>query len=61
MKARGRTKDILKKVYVIHGLVGVADNDLRSDMNTDGPENGHKKLKEALELLQEIVDMYDPL
>jgi hypothetical protein len=61
MKARGNTKIILSKVYETQGLIGEASNDFRNDQDCDSMAHGQTKLNKAQELLQEVIDMYEPL
>lgn len=61
MKARGRTREILKTVGEIQKLIGSAHGLHYNDKDQEGFATAQKKLEEAHDLCIKITSMYDPI
>ncbi|MCR8641463.1 hypothetical protein NV379_02225 [Paenibacillus sp. N1-5-1-14] len=61
MKARGKTRDILKLVGEIQLLVGSAKANQDNDRDRISHEVAQKQLEKAHELCIQIRSMYDPI
>jgi hypothetical protein len=61
LKARGRTKIILKKLGKIQDLVGKAQGLHLNDQDLNGFAKAQAMLKEAFELCLEARGLYDPI
>lgn len=61
MKARGRTREILKLVGEIQNLIGEAKANHDNDRDQTSHEIAQKQLEKAHELCIRIRSMYDPV